>query len=71
MMEHSIVLGDVDTTAGVQPTRSTMVYNYKTLDSQAMREDMKNFSLPEGNMQQQYDSFEDKLHQMIDSHMPS
>ena len=32
-----------------------------------MREDMKNFRLPEGNTQQQWNSFEDKLHQMIDA----
>ena len=32
---------------------------------------MKNLRLPEGNMQQQWDSFEDKLHQMIDDHVPS
>ena len=36
-----------------------------------MREDMKNFTLPEGNMQQQCDSFEDKWHQMIDDYVPS
>ena len=36
-----------------------------------MREDMKNFKLSEGNTQQQWDSFEDKFHQMIDDHVPS
>ena len=70
-MNHSIVFVDVDTRAAIQPKAATVIYNYKKADWQAMREDMKNFSLPEGNMQQQYDSFEDKLHQMIDSHMPS
>ena len=48
-----------------------MGYNYKKGDWQAMRENTKNSSLSEGNKQQQWDySFEDKLHQMIDVHLP-
>ena len=49
VMDHSIVLGDVDTRAAIQLKSATMVYNYNKADWQAMREDMTNFSLPEGN----------------------
>ena len=45
--------------------------NYKTTDWQAMREDMKNFKLPEGNTQQQWDSIEETLHQIINALVPS
>ena len=45
-------------------------YNYKKVDWQAKREDMKCFRLPEGNMQKEWDIPEDKLYQMIDDHVP-
>ena len=70
MMDHSAVFVDVETRAVVQLKLATMVYNYPKVDWQATWEDMKNLRLPEGNTQQQWDSFEEKLHQMIDDHVP-
>ena len=61
---------DVDIRAAIQLKPATMEYNYKEVDWQAMREDIKNFRLPKGNMQQQWESFEDKLYQIIDAHVP-
>ena len=68
---HSIVFVGVDARSELQPKPSVMVYNYKKEDWQAMRQDMKNFKLSEGNKQQQWDSFEDRLHQMIDDSVSS
>ena len=62
---------DVDTRAAMQSKPATIVYNYKKADWQAMREDMENLRLPEDNMQQQWGSLEDKLHQMLNDHVPS
>ena len=64
-MDHSIAFVDVDTRVPIQPKSVTMAYKYK----KAMGQEMKNFSLAEGNMW--WDSIEDKLHQVTAAHVPS
>ena len=71
VMDHNIVFVDVDTRAAIQPKAAKKVYIYKKADWQAMREDMKDFKLPEGNTQEQWDSYEAQMHKVVDDHVPS
>ena len=71
MIDYSIVFVDVDNIAAIKPKLAAMVYIYKKADWQAMREGTKNVRLQKSNTQQQWDKFEDKLHKMINDHVPS
>ena len=70
-MDHRTVFVDVGTSAALQLNAATKVYNYKKVDWQEMTEDLKNLSLPDDNIQQQWDCFGAKLQQMICFHVPS
>ena len=69
--DHDIVFIDLNTQACIPKQVRPKRYIFRKANWEGMREELDNYSVPEGDTQQQWDHFESNLKQLIDKHIPS